>query len=966
MHLKSHPKLIRSELHLDLSQQQGALRRRSGPFNNHTNQSTRLPLVELSTNALRSSNYVIATRARGIENSAMFPEDDSAPLNVWSVIKPGHVREKIALFALEGGGDRNTKGTWEVSNRRRRRTTQIQSQCQSQSKTLQTQSKTQTALKSPPSDPPEDQVKLSVVEMVAFLEQRINCEPHAKLRSSAFITLSRSPLISPPAPCPAPPPPDRPIAVEGEEPVSVSVSDMVAKLESLCLRQRTQGERRTVGRVLLAATEPNHALLGRQPISNIQQLKVTPTSSLETRKTSIRFCKSDFKVPTKPTPTSSTEIREARKTSVTTQATPTSLERSNAIGRRKTESPSTSQTNEAKVVLICKSGKTPKAKSAQRHDATLTAETTAILTSQARCDVTAKVETETSTHCDVAAVAVNEKESTQTSPTPLKSEKTMETEATPTLLLQTTSSLHAKSSESLSYDEPMPGLLFLTPPSKSSLQSEKRKPLSPTPLSISGMESNPESFLVLSKSDFAVQSEKRKTEQNPGNSSNSDLFLVLTLDRTVQSQMRTHCSFPLSPASSSDSNPKILGSLDSDLLSVASGLSKSPASNSDSTQSPVQTLKPNTSSYSDTLNASSSIDLNLQTLKRTNSDLSPRSLDTALNLSVQSKKRKPCLDSSDVVSQTRRLGANPEPLPVLCSSDGDIQSGSVPHSLDFEFSVLSEKNKAFLLKNSHLLDSALENQFEKRNYFPVTDSDLSNSDLSVQSETRNSDPVLSRSSSDVGSVLLRSSSDVGSHSDRKRRRKAVRALSLCSAVAPGRYRAVSEDFLSMRRRVQQLLEPRSQVSYLSLLPHHLLVHVLLLLPTQALAALKCTCHYFRLIIDTYDVRPADSLWVCDPRYRDDPCKQCKRQYRGGDVSLCRWHHKPFCQALPYGPGYWMCCQDDRRDALGCIVGLHDNRWVPAFHSVDLQGAPEGHGAGGALRPGQRASPQSELICRAWT
>lgn len=111
MHLKSHPKLIRSELHLDLSQQQGALRRRSGPFNNHTNQSTRLPLVELSTNALRSSNYVIATRARGIENSAMFPEDDSAPLDVWSVIKPGHVREKIALFALEGGGDRNVSIT---------------------------------------------------------------------------------------------------------------------------------------------------------------------------------------------------------------------------------------------------------------------------------------------------------------------------------------------------------------------------------------------------------------------------------------------------------------------------------------------------------------------------------------------------------------------------------------------------------------------------------------------------------------------------------------------------------------------------------------------------------------------------------------------------------------------------------------------------------------------------------------
>ncbi|AWP15916.1 putative F-box only protein 34 [Scophthalmus maximus] len=63
----------------------------------------------------------------------------------------------------------------------------------------------------------------------------------------------------------------------------------------------------------------------------------------------------------------------------------------------------------------------------------------------------------------------------------------------------------------------------------------------------------------------------------------------------------------------------------------------------------------------------------------------------------------------------------------------------------------------------------------------------------------------------------------------------------------------------------------------------------------------------RFLIENYGVRPADSLWVCDPRYRDDPCKQCKRRYDRGDVSLCRWHHKPYCQALPYGPGYWMCC-----------------------------------------------------------
>uniref|UniRef100_A0A673ATA6 F-box protein 34 n=1 Tax=Sphaeramia orbicularis TaxID=375764 RepID=A0A673ATA6_9TELE len=114
-------------------------------------------------------------------------------------------------------------------------------------------------------------------------------------------------------------------------------------------------------------------------------------------------------------------------------------------------------------------------------------------------------------------------------------------------------------------------------------------------------------------------------------------------------------------------------------------------------------------------------------------------------------------------------------------------------------------------------------------------------------------------------------------------------------------------------RLQQLLEPQP---YLAVLPHPLLVSIFVLLPTQSLAALKCTCHYFKFIIDNYGVRPADSLW---------------KRYGRGDVSLCRWHHKPYCQALPYGPGYWMCCHGAHRDTPGCNVGLHDNRWVPAFH-----------------------------------
>ncbi|XP_068607937.1 F-box only protein 34 [Brachionichthys hirsutus] len=179
-------------------------------------------------------------------------------------------------------------------------------------------------------------------------------------------------------------------------------------------------------------------------------------------------------------------------------------------------------------------------------------------------------------------------------------------------------------------------------------------------------------------------------------------------------------------------------------------------------------------------------------------------------------------------------------------------------------------------------------------------------------------------------------SNSGCHLEKKRRRNAgpeedAGVLTPLPAAAPVCRRAsASLKFLVTRHRLRQLLEPQP---YLAMLPHLLLVKIFLLLPTRSLAALKCTCHNFKVIIDTYGLRPADSLWVSDLRYRDDPCKQCKKRYRRGDVSLCRWHNKPFCQALPYGPGHWMCCQGASRDVLGCSVGLHDNRWVPAFHSM---------------------------------
>ncbi|NXG16283.1 FBX34 protein, partial [Grallaria varia] len=155
-------------------------------------------------------------------------------------------------------------------------------------------------------------------------------------------------------------------------------------------------------------------------------------------------------------------------------------------------------------------------------------------------------------------------------------------------------------------------------------------------------------------------------------------------------------------------------------------------------------------------------------------------------------------------------------------------------------------------------------------------------------------------------------------------------------------RQVSHDFLETRFKIQQLLEPQQ---YMAFLPHHIIVKIFGLLPTRSLVALKCTCYYFKFLIEYYNIRPADSRWVRDPRYREDPCKQCKKKYVKGDVSLCRWHPKPYCQALPYGPGYWMCCHRSQKGIPGCKLGLHDNHWVPACHSFNRAIHKKTRGAG---------------------
>ncbi|XP_062872515.1 F-box only protein 46 [Trichomycterus rosablanca] len=180
-------------------------------------------------------------------------------------------------------------------------------------------------------------------------------------------------------------------------------------------------------------------------------------------------------------------------------------------------------------------------------------------------------------------------------------------------------------------------------------------------------------------------------------------------------------------------------------------------------------------------------------------------------------------------------------------------------------------------------------------------------------------------SGSVGSAVERPSSPIANMED-------CTDKSLCRL-----YRHVSHDFLEIRFQIQRLLEPRQ---YMLMLPDHIMVNIFSYLPTRALAALKCTCHDFKALIETYGVRAIDSRWNQDPLYRDDPCKQCKRQYERGDVSLCRWHPKPYHHDLPYGRSYWMCCRRTDKDTPGCRVGLHDNNWVQPCDMVQSRARRE--------------------------
>ncbi|EPQ08846.1 F-box only protein 46 [Myotis brandtii] len=74
-------------------------------------------------------------------------------------------------------------------------------------------------------------------------------------------------------------------------------------------------------------------------------------------------------------------------------------------------------------------------------------------------------------------------------------------------------------------------------------------------------------------------------------------------------------------------------------------------------------------------------------------------------------------------------------------------------------------------------------------------------------------------------------------------------------------RHVSQDFLEIRFKIQRLLEPRQDML---LLPEHLLLKIFSSLPTRALAALKCTCHHFKTLIEAFCVWATDSRWSRGP------------------------------------------------------------------------------------------------------
>ncbi|XP_006815256.1 uncharacterized protein LOC102808005 [Saccoglossus kowalevskii] len=125
-----------------------------------------------------------------------------------------------------------------------------------------------------------------------------------------------------------------------------------------------------------------------------------------------------------------------------------------------------------------------------------------------------------------------------------------------------------------------------------------------------------------------------------------------------------------------------------------------------------------------------------------------------------------------------------------------------------------------------------------------------------------------------------------------------------------------------------MMHIKKNSDYFIFLPDHVVSKIFGYLPTWDLASLKCTCKDFKWVIEEFNLAGIDSKWCTDPKYQDDPCMQCGKLIDPrGDVSLCRWHPKMYYKNGYIGRCYWMCCFKLDEDALGCIIGLHDNNWM---------------------------------------
>lgn len=259
MNLRFCPGLTSSELCLNAADaqtsQQGAEWR--VPSGNRGN-SHLCPDVTSSDAFCPGSSRHELTIAEGVE-----------PLDIWAAIKPGHVREKIAMFGsaerwLSGTGApppgvtwdrdggvsglcrvRKSKGKWgEKGGAKRQRHLANE---QNVLWDLRTQNPYRGRVDwSPGSAGGEgegEEVKMSVLEMVAYLEKRF----HQQQRDPKPVPLPHKPasftlLRAPPT-----------------DPHSIRVSAMVTRLESDRLRVDANGRKRTVGRVLLTAADGSSA-----------------------------------------------------------------------------------------------------------------------------------------------------------------------------------------------------------------------------------------------------------------------------------------------------------------------------------------------------------------------------------------------------------------------------------------------------------------------------------------------------------------------------------------------------------------------------------------------------------------------------------------------------------------------------------------------------------------------------------